>query len=126
MTPASGLVTPAQVSTALAYQSQWRCKLGEALTSMKLLSAEQVQRVIQAGDEILSKCIELGGSVTGEHGIGVEKINFMPRLFTPEDLAIMVRLRQALNPDGRCSPRKMLPTSGAGIEPSKVSRRAAL
>src|SRR5690349_9998506 len=39
--------------------------------------ADQVKRVIEAGDEILSKCIELGGSVTGEHGIGVEKISFM-------------------------------------------------
>lgn len=42
----SGLVTPAQVATALAYQSRWHCKLGEALTGMKLLSAEQVQRAL--------------------------------------------------------------------------------
>ena len=53
-----------------------------------------------------SRC---GGSVTGEHGIGVEKIDFMPKLFTPEDLAMMLRLRSAFNPENRCSPRKMLP-----------------
>ncbi len=88
--------------------------------------ADQVQRVLAASHAILEECVAVGGSVTGEHGIGVEKLDFMPRLFTPEDLAIMVRLRTALNPEGRCSPRKMLPTSGACIEPSKPARRAAL
>lgn len=88
--------------------------------------ADQVQRVLEASHEILEACIECGGSVTGEHGIGVEKINFMPRLFTPEDLQTMLRLRQAFNPEGRCSPHKMLPTAGACIEPSKAGRKAAL
>jgi glycolate oxidase len=87
---------------------------------------DQVQRVLRASHEILEECIRCGGSVTGEHGIGVEKIDFMPKLFTPEDLAMMMRLRTAFNPDGRCSPRKMLPTAGACIEPSKAGRRAAL
>jgi glycolate oxidase len=88
--------------------------------------ADQVRRVLAASNEILDECIRCGGSVTGEHGIGVEKIDFMPKLFTPEDLAMMVRLRQAFNPDNRCSPHKMLPTGGACIEQSKVGRRAAL
>jgi glycolate oxidase len=88
--------------------------------------AEQVKRVLAASHEILEECITLGGSVTGEHGIGVEKIDLMPRLFSPEDLAMMVRLRSAFNPQGRCSPMKMLPTAGACIEQSKVGRRAAL
>jgi glycolate oxidase len=87
---------------------------------------KQVKRVLQASHEILDECIRCGGSVTGEHGIGVEKIDFMPKLFTPEDLAMMLRLRAAFNPEGRCSPRKMLPTAGACIEPSKASRKAAL
>jgi len=88
--------------------------------------ADQVQRVLKASHEILEECIHCGGSVTGEHGIGVEKIDFMPKLFTPEDLGMMLRLRSAFNPEGRCSPDKMLPTSGACIEQSKVGRRAAL
>jgi glycolate oxidase len=88
--------------------------------------ADQVQRVLRASNEILDECIRLGGSVTGEHGIGVEKIDFMPKLFGPEDLAMMVRLRTAFNPDNRCSPHKMLPTAGACIEQSKAGRRAAL
>ena len=87
---------------------------------------DQVRRVLQASNEILDECIRCGGSVTGEHGIGVEKIDFMPKLFTPEDLNMMLRLRSAFNPDGRCSPAKMLPTAGACIEPSKAGRKAAL
>ena len=53
---------------------------------------EQVKRVFLASHEILDECIALGGSVTGEHGIGVEKMEFMPKLFSPEDLAAMVAL----------------------------------
>jgi glycolate oxidase len=87
---------------------------------------DQVKRVLAASHEILEECIRVGGSVTGEHGIGVEKINFMPKLFSPEDLGMMMRLRSAFNPENRCSPAKMLPTAGACIEPSKAGRRAAL
>jgi glycolate oxidase len=86
----------------------------------------QVKRVLQASYEILEECLRCGGSVTGEHGIGVEKIDFMPKLFTPEDLDMMLRLRAVFNPEGRCSPAKMFPTAGACIEPSKAARRAAL
>ncbi|MCI0378812.1 MAG: FAD-binding protein [Gemmataceae bacterium] len=87
---------------------------------------DQVRRVLAASHEILEECVQCGGSVTGEHGIGVEKIDFMPRLFSPTDLGMMLRLRAAFNPDNRCSPAKMLPTVGACIEQSKAGRRAAL
>ncbi|MFQ5730819.1 MAG: FAD-binding oxidoreductase [Planctomycetaceae bacterium] len=90
--------------------------------------AEQIQRVLKASDEILSKCIEMGGSVTGEHGIGVEKIGFMDKLFTADDLAVMADVREVFNPAGRCSPAKMLPTAGAcgmeQIERSHPGKRA--
>ncbi len=90
----------------------------------------QTKRVIAAGDEILSKCIDLGGSVTGEHGIGVEKISFMDQLFDAVDVDVMIDLRSVFNPDGLCSPHKMLPTAGAcgmeHIEKTKPGRRAAL
>ncbi|MEO2033053.1 MAG: FAD-linked oxidase C-terminal domain-containing protein, partial [Planctomycetaceae bacterium] len=69
---------------------------------------EQVGRVMLASDEILEKCIELGGSVTGEHGIGVEKISFMSRLFTDLDLDVMGDVRRVFNPAGNCSPGKLL------------------
>lgn len=88
--------------------------------------AEQVKRVLAASREILEECLRCGGSVTGEHGIGVEKIDFMPKLFSPDDLDAMLRLRSAFNPDNRCSPHKMFPTAGGCIETSKPGRRAAL
>jgi glycolate oxidase len=92
--------------------------------------AEQVTRVLAASDEILEKCIDLGGSVTGEHGIGVEKISLMNRLFSEVDLAVMRDVRDAINPTGLCSPSKMLPTAGGcgmeHIEKTTPARRAAL
>lgn len=91
---------------------------------------DQVHRVLLASDEILNKCIDLGGSVTGEHGIGVEKISFMNRLFSAADLEIMQHVRDAFNSTGLCSPMKMLPTAGGcgmeHIEKSSPGRRAAL
>ena len=88
---------------------------------------EQLDRVLKASGEILDECIQCGGSVTGEHGIGVEKINFMTKLFTDDEIAAMERLRGALNPEGRLSPGKMLPTAGAcGMEQTHPGRRAAL
>jgi glycolate oxidase len=74
---------------------------------------EQVRRVLAASTEILEECIACGGSVTGEHGIGVEKIGLMHKMFTENDLISMERLRSAFNPEGRLSPCKLLPTAGA-------------
>ncbi|REK10836.1 MAG: FAD-binding protein [Planctomycetota bacterium] len=89
--------------------------------------AKQVERVLKASGEILEECIAAGGSVTGEHGIGVEKIDFMRRLFSDEDLAAMTRLREAFNPENRLSPAKMLPTAGAcGLEQTHPGRKAAM
>lgn len=87
----------------------------------------QVQRVLQASEEILDACLDAGGSVTGEHGIGVEKISFMTKMFQPGDLAAMSRLRTAFNPDNQLSPSKLLPTAGAcGLEQARPGRRAAM
>lgn len=89
--------------------------------------AEQIKRTLAAGHEILDECLACGGSVTGEHGIGVEKIPFMAKMFTPEDLQAMSNLRQAFNPLGNLSPQKMLPTAGGcGTEQTHPHRRAAL
>ncbi len=94
---------------------------------------KQVRAVLAASTDILEECIRLGGSVTGEHGIGVEKLDFMAKLFTPDDLNFMVRLRTAFNPKNNCSPNKMLPTAGgcaepqpSSIQPLKAGRRAAV
>ncbi|MBU6401406.1 MAG: FAD-binding protein, partial [Verrucomicrobia bacterium] len=73
--------------------------------------ADQVARAVAAGNAILEKCIELGGSVTGEHGIGVEKIDFMAKQFSTEDLEAMRTLRRVFDPDQRCNPHKLFPGS---------------
>lgn len=87
----------------------------------------QTQRVLEASGEILDECLRLGGSVTGEHGIGVEKIAFMQKMFTPQDLDVMRNLRIAFNPTNRLSPDKLLPTAaGCGVEMKAPKRRAAL
>lgn len=87
---------------------------------------DQVRRVLEASYEILDECIACGGSVTGEHGIGVEKLDFMPKLFAPADLEQMLRLRGAFNPANRCSPHKIFPTSGGCVEHVKPSRGVAV
>jgi glycolate oxidase len=69
----------------------------------------QVRAAIDAGNDILARCVELGGSVTGEHGIGVEKIDFMERQFSREDLDAMRTLRAVFDPQQRCNPQKMFP-----------------
>jgi glycolate oxidase len=87
----------------------------------------EVERVLAASTEILDECIACGGSVTGEHGIGVEKISFMRKLFSETDVAAMERLRDAFNPQNRLSPGKLLPTAGAcGMEQLHPGRRAAM
>ena len=88
---------------------------------------EEIQRVLAASGEILNECLACGGSVTGEHGIGLEKLNFMHRMFSEDDLDVMARLRDALNPAGLLSPGKLLPTAGAcGMEQVHPGRRAPL
>ncbi len=76
---------------------------------------DEVARVLAAGSELLEECIACGGSVTAEHGIGVEKLAFMHRQFAPADLEAMVRVRRAFNPSGRLSPGKLLP-AGPGAK----------
>ncbi len=88
---------------------------------------EQVRQVLKASNEILDECLACGGSVTGEHGIGVEKIHFMNKMFDDGDLTAMKHLRDAFNPRGNLSPAKMLPTAGGcGMEQKHPGRRAAL
>ncbi|MBI4658049.1 MAG: FAD-binding protein [Verrucomicrobia bacterium] len=72
---------------------------------------DQVRRAVAAGEAILEKCIEFGGSVTGEHGIGVEKIDFMAKQFSKDDLDAMRTLRTVFDPELRCNPHKMFPGS---------------
>ncbi len=87
---------------------------------------DEVERVLACGREILEACVALGGSVTGEHGIGVEKIAQMPLLFAPDDLRAMYRLRAVFDPDGRANPHKVLPDAKVCVETRTPRRQAAM
>ena len=69
----------------------------------------QVDRAMAAGRELLQECIACGGSITAEHGIGIEKLALMDRLFAPADLEALERVRQAMDPLGLLNPGKVLP-----------------
>jgi glycolate oxidase len=66
-------------------------------------------RVKSAGDEILRACVEAGGVLSGEHGIGLEKRDAMSLVFNPDDLDAQARLRDAFDPTGLANPEKVLP-----------------
>ena len=68
-----------------------------------------LERVHEAGDQIVVASVEAGGVLSGEHGIGIEKRDLMPRLFSVDDLDAQARLRDAFDPDGAANPGKVLP-----------------
>ena len=115
-----------------------RTALGDVLARIAKLSAEtgiRVANVFHAGDgnlhplvlyndavpgeaeraemvsgAILDTCIEYGGSITGEHGVGVDKSRYMPKMFSAEDLDTMQLVRCAFDPASLCNPGKIFPT----------------
>ena len=74
--------------------------------------ADEVARVLDAGTEIMKVCVDAGGSLSGEHGIGLEKRDEMHRVFTDEDLDAMLRMRAAWDPEERMNPGKAIPVRG--------------
>lgn len=123
-----------------------RGKLGQALAAIERLSAQyniRVANVFHAGDgnlhplilfdgrepgalhraeelagEILQLCISLGGSITGEHGVGMEKRAYMPVMFGPVDMQAMTDLRQAIDPLELANRGKMFPADDAQVSSS--------
>jgi len=75
----------------------------------------QFRRAVQSADEIIEFCVQMGGSITGEHGVGMEKDRLMPLMFSDADLEMMRRVRDAFNPEGLLNPEKIFPnTKGCG------------
>ncbi|HUP97057.1 MAG TPA: FAD-linked oxidase C-terminal domain-containing protein [Usitatibacter sp.] len=70
----------------------------------------ELERTEQFAAELLELCIEVGGTITGEHGVGVEKINQMCSQFRPAELAQFHAVKAAFDPDGLLNPGKMVPT----------------
>ncbi len=82
----------------------------------------ELDRVVEAGAATLRACIELGGSITGEHGVGLEKKAYIGLLFNESDLGAMTRVRKAFDPDSRFNPAKLFPAP-AGC--SEIRRQPA-
>jgi glycolate oxidase len=74
--------------------------------------AEEVSRVRTANDAIVRLCVQMGGSITGEHGVGVEKAHYMRLLYTDADLRAMQLVHDAFDPQGLCNPDKIFPRPG--------------
>jgi glycolate oxidase len=69
-----------------------------------------LEKVEEVGGEILKLCVKVGGSISGEHGIGADKKCYMPEMFTPSDLETMQWVREVFNPRGLANPEKIFPT----------------
>jgi glycolate oxidase len=78
------------------------------------------ERVHAAGDAILEACIDAGGVLTGEHGVGLEKRDLMALQFSPDDLDLQARVRDAFDPDGFANPQKVLPKGSRCGELTRV------
>ena len=89
-----------------------------------------LERVLAASEEIVRLCVEAGGSLTGEHGIGLEKRDFMPLVFSTADLQAQACVRSAFDPEGRMNPHKVLPagarcgdfTAALGMDAAEAAR----
>ena len=71
--------------------------------------ADESARVHAASKDIMNACIAAGGTITGEHGIGLDKLPYMDKLFTPQTLSAMCALRNVFDPDQRANPGKVVP-----------------
>lgn len=86
---------------------------------------EQVDRVRRAGSEILALCVELGGTISGEHGIGIEKLDDMLVQFSEKDLAAQRAVKWSFDPDGVLNPGKLIPhPPGCRVETSVIGAKS--
>ncbi|MGB7156597.1 MAG: FAD-linked oxidase C-terminal domain-containing protein [Tepidisphaeraceae bacterium] len=82
----------------------------------------QVQNVLLASEEILKYCIDIGGTLTGEHGVGVEKIHLMPYLFDASTMSLFQRVKRAFDPGERINAGKLLPSDKVVVNLLKPGR----
>jgi len=83
--------------------------------------ADQLRRVEEASAEIMELCVDAGGTITGEHGVGLDKREYMPLIFGEREIAAQRRLKRAFDPAGRCNPGKLLPDEDGGRTPGAAS-----
>ena len=85
----------------------------------------QLERVELCGEEILKLCIALGGCLTGEHGVGIEKRELMYEQYTDEDIDQQVRVKEALDPAWLLNPGKVFPIEGRDARKMRGLMRSA-
>jgi glycolate oxidase subunit GlcD len=79
------------------------------LICFDLRRGDDLERVRQAGREIMETCVRAGGSITGEHGVGLDKSSYLPLIFSDDDMRAMLQVRAAFDPSGLCNPGKIIP-----------------
>jgi glycolate oxidase subunit GlcD len=79
------------------------------LICFDLRRGDDLERVRQAGREIMETCVRAGGSITGEHGVGLDKSSYLPLIFSDDDMTAMLQVRAAFDPSGLCNPGKIIP-----------------
>ena len=79
------------------------------LICFDLRRGDDLERVRQAGREIMETCVRAGGSITGEHGVGLDKSSYLPLIFSEDDMEAMLQVRAAFDPSGLCNPGKIIP-----------------
>jgi glycolate oxidase subunit GlcD len=72
-------------------------------------NTDEAERVHRAMGQIMKACVDAGGSITGEHGVGLDKIGYIELIFSPDSLAAMCKLREVFDPDRRANPGKVVP-----------------
>ena len=83
--------------------------------------AELTARVLAAGEEMLRACVDAGGTISGEHGIGIEKREFMPMIYDANDLGLQVAIRDAIDPGQLANPGKIFPERSAWVRPQDTT-----
>ena len=87
--------------------------------------ADELRRVEEAGREIMKACVRAGGTITGEHGVGLDKSAYLPLIFSDDDLDVMLRVRAAFDPEGLCNPGKIIPAPRGCGEARAVAANAS-
>ncbi|NMP24174.1 FAD-binding oxidoreductase [Sulfobacillus harzensis] len=84
----------------------------------------QVARLKAADHAILAACVEFGGAITGEHGIGIDKAEHLPLMYNADELAVMGEVKRAFDPEGLLNPLKALWPPEDGLNPPRLERSA--
>src|SRR5439155_10559243 len=84
----------------------------------------QMQNTLRAAKKVLQYCIDIGGTLTGEHGVGVEKIHLMPYFFDRPTMSLFHAVKYAFDPDERVNAGKLLPSDKVRISLMKPGRHA--